>query len=120
MKKYFAWDSIVPINLNGLTDEERELKQGESVGWDSRSFFGKNGEMLMDEEESEEELRENTAFAEIGEGIMQIQEIIDAANKYSSAEYCILEQDSTRMESQMASIAKSMESFRRFSGIIWD
>lgn len=119
-QKDFAWDSIVPINLNGLTDEERELKQGESVGWDSRSFFGENGEMLMDEEESEEELRENTAFAEIGEGIMQIQEIIDAANKYSSAEYCILEQDSTRMESQMASIAKSMESFRRFSGITWD
>ncbi len=119
-QKDFAWDSIVPINLNGLTAEERELKPGESVGWDSRSFYDENGEMLMDDDESEEELRENTAFTEIGDGIMPIQEIINAANTYTPAEYFILEQDSTRMKSQMDSIARSMESLHRFSGLIWD
>lgn len=61
----------------------------------------------------------STAFTETGTGIMSIQAIIDAANAHTAAEYIILEQDYTRMESQLASIEKSMVAFRKFSGIEW-
>ncbi len=50
---------------------------------------------------------------------MPIQAIIDGANAHTAAEYIILEQDYTRMESQFASIEKSMAAFRQFNGIEW-
>lgn len=58
-------------------------------------------------------------FTEIGIGIMNIQAIIDAANEVGSAEYIILEQDFTQMTDEIASIKRSMESFRKYSGIDW-
>lgn len=51
---------------------------------------------------------------------MPIQDIINAANTYTNAQYIILEQDATRMPTQMDSIEKSMEGFRKFDGISWD
>lgn len=48
---------------------------------------------------------------------MPIQDIIDAASEYTNAEYIILEQDATRMPTQMDSVAHSMESFRKFRNI---
>ena len=45
---------------------------------------------------------------------------INAANEFTSAEYIILEQDQTRMPTQLDSITKSMESFHQFSNISWD
>ena len=51
---------------------------------------------------------------------MHIQQIIDAANAHTDAEYIILEQDATRMESQLASVEKSMEGFRKYTGISWE
>lgn len=85
-QKDFAWDSLAPINLNGLTPEDIA----------------------------------SSAFAEIGTGIMPIQSIIDAANTYTDAGYIILEQDFTRMSSEIDSVAKSMEAFKKFTGISWD
>ena len=81
-QKDFAWDSLAPINLNGLTPEDIA----------------------------------SSAFAEIGTGIMPIQSIIDAANTYTDAGYIILEQDFTRMSSEIDSVAKSMEAFKKFTG----
>ena len=51
---------------------------------------------------------------------MHIQEIIDAANRYTDAGYIILEQDYTRMKSQFDSVEKSMQAFKKFNGIEWN
>lgn len=58
-------------------------------------------------------------FTEIGTGIMDIQEIIDTARESCEAAYIILEQDYTRMPSEIESIQRSMEAFRRYEGISW-
>ena len=63
---------------------------------------------------------DNRDFAEIGTGIMEIQKIIDAANDIGTVEYMFLEQDATQMESEDASVRKSMEEFRKFRGISWN
>ena len=49
-----------------------------------------------------------------------IQKIIDTANAFTKAEYIILEQDFTRLPSQIESITKSMEGFRKYTGIEWE
>ena len=109
-QKDFAWDSIHPINLIGLTPEEREMKPGD----EDRLRGG-----FTEEERAAFWEARKTSFTEIGSGIMNIQAIIDAANEYTEAEYIILEQDWTRMPTQFDSIAKSMEGFRKFTGIEW-
>ena len=114
-QKDFAWDSLAPINLNGLTPEDIEMKPGDDVGL--------NGNSNWSESESDKKRREDiasSAFAEIGTGIIPIQSIIDAANTYTDAGYIILEQDFTRMSSEIDSVAKSMEAFKKFTGISWD
>lgn len=115
-QKDFAWDSLQPINLIGLTPEDRELKPGEVVGIDGNSDYAKNGK----HKETPERIIRATAFTEIGSGIMPIQKIIDAANTYTDAAYIILEQDVTRMATQFDSVAASMEGFKKFTGIAWD
>ena len=117
-QKDFAWDSLAPLNTIGITPEEREMK-GE-VGMDGNSDYAKNGGKHNKQTEEEQMRVRNTAFAEIGTGIMHIQEIIDAANEYTAAPYIILEQDYTRMPSQFDSVAKSMEAFKKFNGIEWE
>lgn len=117
-QKDFAWDSMAPLNTIGLTPEEREM-QGE-VGMDGNSDYAKSGGRFSAEAENEQRRIRNTAFTEIGSGIMHIQEIIDAANRYTGAQYIILEQDYTRMENQFASVEKSMAGFKKFTGISWD
>ena len=122
-QKDFAWDSCQEINLLGLTPEEREMKEGEIVGMNGNSSYAKNGgKSVLSKTEAEEEYRRRrrTSFTEIGAGIMRIQDIIDAAPLYTNAEYIILEQDFTRLPTQIDSIAKSMEAFHKFSGIDWE
>lgn len=120
-QKDFAWDSLAPVNTIGLTPEDYEMKPGEAAGIDGGSDYAKNGgrHVITEEEAARARYIRSTAFTEIGTGIMPIQAIIDAANAHTAAEYIILEQDSTRMESQLASIEKSMAVFRKFSGIEW-
>lgn len=121
-QKDFAWDSLQAINLIGLTAEDREMKPGETVGMNGNSSYAKNGGrhgVSQDEAEAEYRRLRMTSFTEIGKGIMPIQEIIDAANTYTAAEYLILEQDFTRLPSQIDSIAQSMDEFKKFSGIEW-
>ncbi len=119
-QKDFAWDSISPINLNGLTPEDWEMKEGEVLGIDGESDYAKKGKHISTEEKALESLGNNSAFTEIGQGIMPIQQIIDAANTHTDAEYMILEQDYTRMPTQIDSITKSMESFRKFQNVSWE
>ena len=59
-------------------------------------------------------------FAEIGTGIMEIQDIISCANEIGAADYIILEQDYTSMSDEIESIKASMAAFRRFEGIDWE
>ena len=121
-QKDFAWDSLQEINLIGLTPEDREMKPGEIVGMNGNSSYAKNGGKSIiskDEAEAEYRRRRQTSFTEIGTGIMPIQSIIDAANEYTDAKYIILEQDATRMPTQIDSIKKSMEGFKKFTGIEW-
>lgn len=120
-QKDFAWDSLAPINTIGLKPEDYEMKPGESAGIDGGSDYAKNGgkHVITEVDAAQARYIRSTAFTEIGMGIMPIQEIIDAANAYTSAEYIILEQDATRMESQFASVQRSMQGFRQFKGIEW-
>lgn len=62
---------------------------------------------------------DDTDFTEIGTGIMDIQGILDAANEVGSIDYMILEQDTTRLADEIASIKRSMEEFHKFRGIDW-
>lgn len=87
------------------------------------SSYAKNGgrhTVSEDEAQAEYQRRRMSSFTEIGSGIMPIQKIIDAANEYTDAKYIILEQDATRMPSQIDSIIKSMEGFKKFTGIEWE
>jgi sugar phosphate isomerase/epimerase len=56
-------------------------------------------------------------FAEVGTGILPIQDYIDAGNEIG-VEYMMLEQDKTFL-GELESVAKSMEAFRKYSGIEW-
>ena len=113
-QKDFSWDSLQAINLNGLTPEEREIVPGEGA-----VFMTAKMKDMTDTRRARLQYERESAFTEIGCGIMPIQKIIDAANEATDAEYIILEQDFTRMPSQLDSIRKSMEGFKRFSGIEW-
>ena len=119
-QKDFAWDSMAPINTIGITPEERIMREGEAAGIDGDSDYAKKGGSFSEEEIRRNRRIYNTAFTEIGTGIMPIQAIIDAANEHTSAEYIILEQDATRMPSQIASVEKSMEAFKSFQGLDWN
>ena len=56
------------------------------------------------------------SFTEIGTGTIDIQRIIDAAEKYTAAEYMVLEQDFSKYD-EIESINISMNSFKRFRGV---
>jgi sugar phosphate isomerase/epimerase len=118
-QKDFAWDAIEPINLIGLDNEDYEMKPSESFGINGDSTYAKNGGKSMNRDEADKKAH-NSAFTEIGTGIMHIQDIIDAANSYSDAKYIILEQDFTRFPTQIDSVKKSMGAFKKFSGISWE
>lgn len=118
-QKDFSWTSLAPINLIGLTDEDYEMKQDESIGMNGNSNYAKNGGRGTDRTAEEKRIHDS-AFTEIGTGIMPIQDIIDAGNEYTDAKYIILEQDATAMSSQIDSVKKSMEGFKKFTGISWD
>lgn len=59
-------------------------------------------------------------FIEIGLGTMPIQEIIDAVNEYTNAEYIILEQDYSSVDDQLLSAKMSMENFKKYTGILFE
>ena len=61
----------------------------------------------------------NDDFTEICYGCMDIQSIIDTANKIGSMDYIILEQDATKLN-QLESVKRSMEGFHKFGGIVWE
>lgn len=117
-QKDFSWASLDPINRIGLNPCDYEMKPGESAGLDGNSAYAKNGGKFLNEDEMR--AIHNSAFTEIGTGIMNIQDIIDAGNEFTDAKYIILEQDATAMSTQLASVEKSMEAFRQFDGISWD
>ena len=57
-------------------------------------------------------------FIEIGEGIMKIQDIIDAGNKFNIP-YLLVEQDYSNM-GEIESITKSMNNLKKMRGLSWD
>ena len=56
-------------------------------------------------------------FTEINEGVMNIQEIINTAEKQSSIEYVILEQDYSKLP-EIDSIKLSMKNLKKYKNII--
>ena len=56
------------------------------------------------------------SFTEIGEGIMDIQKIIDTAKKFTASEFLILEQDYSELD-EIDSIRVSYNNLARYSGI---
>ena len=57
-------------------------------------------------------------YAEVGTGLLPIQDYIDAGNK-AGIQYVLLEQDKTQI-GEMESIKVSMEAFRKFHGTEWE
>jgi len=57
-------------------------------------------------------------FAEVGNGILPIQDYIDVGNKLG-VEYILLEQDLTAID-EIDSIKISMQAFKKFQGIEWE
>ncbi len=57
-------------------------------------------------------------FAEVGNGVLPIQDYIDKGNE-CGVEYVLLEQDLTAID-EIESIKISMEAFHKFTGIEWD
>ncbi len=55
-------------------------------------------------------------FTEMGTGVMDIQGIVNAANKYTKAKYLILEQDFTKLD-EMESVRRSMACMRGLDGL---
>lgn len=62
--------------------------------------------------------RKETSFAEVGTGVLPIQDYIDAGNR-AGIPYILLEQDFTFLN-QLDSVRISMESFKKYSGIEWN
>ncbi len=58
-------------------------------------------------------------FVEIGSGSLPIQDIINAAQDAPHLEYILLEQDHTQLD-EILSIQRSMEGFKKFTGIAWE
>ena len=56
-------------------------------------------------------------FAEVGNGILPIQDYINVGNKLG-VEYILLEQDLTAID-ELESIRISMSAFKKFTGIEW-
>lgn len=122
-QKDFPFDSTSPINTLGFGD--LNIKEGEAFGTDGDSMYarrakGNAGVVAPPAESDEDKMARLSSFTEIGTGIMRIQDIINAANEFTSAEYIILEQDSTRLGSELESIEVSMSAFRKFEGISWE
>jgi sugar phosphate isomerase/epimerase len=55
-------------------------------------------------------------FIELGDGMLKIQDIIDAANEFSIP-YLFIEQDWTSYPSQFESVEKSLSNMRKMRGI---
>ena len=62
------------------------------------------------------ELEEPAEFAEVGTGILPIQDIIDAASKLPNYKYMLLEQDFASGE-ELDSVRTSLEAFKRYENI---
>jgi sugar phosphate isomerase/epimerase len=67
--------------------------------------------------EDHRDARHVGTFAEVGNGILPIQDYIDAGNKIG-VEYVILEQDLTKID-EIESIKISMSAFKKFTGLEW-
>jgi len=118
-QKDFPFDSTAPINTLGFGD----LELLEPIGTDGESMYARmqaQGTPMAQQQTEEQKMQRLSSFTEIGTGIMRIQDIIDASNEYTDAEYIILEQDATRLSSELESIKISMDAFKKFDGISWD
>lgn len=101
-QKDFPKNTTVPVNIWHWLG--MDMKYGKIV-----DRYTRNREFFM--------VDQPDCFAEIGTGIMPIQEIVDAVNEYTKAKYIILEQDFSSLGDNMLSAKVSMENFRKMNGI---
>ncbi|MBD5393352.1 MAG: sugar phosphate isomerase/epimerase [Lachnospiraceae bacterium] len=57
-------------------------------------------------------------FVEIGDGMIKVQDVIDAGNEFG-VEYILIEQDFSELD-EIESIRKSMSNFKRMRDLTWD
>ncbi len=94
-QKDYAKDAGEPINLfEGRIDQTKPITR-----------------------EDHSNARHVGTFAEVGNGILPIQDYINAGNKVG-VQYIILEQDLTKID-EIESIRISMDAFKKYSGIEW-
>jgi sugar phosphate isomerase/epimerase len=55
-------------------------------------------------------------FIEVGDGVLPLQKMIDAANQYCRAEYVLVEQDFTKL-TELDSVSRSLDSLRGLQGV---
>jgi sugar phosphate isomerase/epimerase len=68
--------------------------------------------------EKDQTTRRIETYAEVGTGILPIQDYIDAGNAIG-VEYMMLEQDKTLL-GEMESVQISMNAFKKYSGVEWE
>lgn len=66
------------------------------------------------------EFSQGFVVTEIGDGVLDIQGIINAANQHTNAQYIILEHDGKKAHSEIDSISMSYQNLARFHGIQTD
>jgi sugar phosphate isomerase/epimerase len=57
-------------------------------------------------------------FTEIGDGMMKVQDIVDAGNE-ANARYLLVEQDHGRMASEFDRIARGLANLKKLAGLAW-
>jgi sugar phosphate isomerase/epimerase len=58
-------------------------------------------------------------FTEIGDGILKLQDVVDAANATGRVRFVVLRQDFTRYATEYASIRRSHENYERIRDVQW-
>ena len=95
---------------------QKDYTKGREDHIDLLHLVGGNGVTMEDFRRVTQEVHYEKDFTEIGDGIMDIQAIIDAALEYTGAEYILLEQDHATIP-QLDSVRRSFENFKRYRGI---
>jgi sugar phosphate isomerase/epimerase len=58
-------------------------------------------------------------YAEVGDGILRLQEIADEANRAGGVSYVMLRQDFSRLPTEFDSLRRGVENYKRVSGVEW-
>lgn len=95
---------------------QKDYAKGREDHMDLLKLVGGRGVSMEVFREITQKVQYEKDFTEIGDGIMDIQAIIDAALTTTDAQYILLEQDHASIP-QLDSVRRSFENFKKYRGI---